>query len=68
MRETWHGRAVLGIGWRSGAAGVEDLYFNSIKIKIQNVMTIITLTEQHYIILRSKLLNKVLSAVCAVCR
>ena len=31
-----------GIGWRPGAAAVEKTYFNSIKLKIPTMITILT--------------------------
>ena len=35
-------RAVSGIGWRPGAAGVEKPYLNSIKLKIPTMITMLT--------------------------
>ena len=37
-----------GVRWRSGAAGVENLYFNSIKLKIHLDIIAFT-TEEYYI-------------------
>ena len=41
-----------GIGWRPGAAGVENLYFYSIKLRIRNDITTTTATTLTYCIFR----------------
>ena len=42
----WHARAVFGGPLALGSAGVENLYFNSIKLKIHlDIITIITVTS-----------------------